>query len=167
MIKTKPYLRKPISQVTLKFVTMFIVANIIGMVIGLGHAYAEAKSNINVPGAGQVGTASTNSWGITNGTAAVGSSTSTVNLYKIYANIRFWHSPPGYPPLRGLRDQQIWTNKRGGSTGIISSNGFGDRAVTRSYFIFTSGSTYSGDFYTSGPGTSGSCYNYWNSGSPC
>jgi hypothetical protein len=90
MIKTKTYPQKSIYQVIVKFIAIFMVANIIGMAIGFGHAYAETKSNINVPGAGQVGTASTVAWGVTGGTNASGSSTSSVNLYQIYANIRFW-----------------------------------------------------------------------------
>lgn len=164
MMKTNIRLPKSIYHVTLKFVVIFIVASAIGMSIGFGRAYAESESNIFVPNAGNVGAAGTFSWG---GTYAQGQTTSTVFLYQIYANIRFWHSPIMYPPTAGMRDQKIWTNSRGGSTAAIYSSGYGDRAATRSYFKATSSSPYSGNYYTSAPGTTGSCYNYWNSGNPC
>lgn len=148
---------------SIRLLIITIIATIVGVGLGLRQVYAETKNNLNVPGAGNVGTAATNggNWNPTY-LYAYGTASSSINLFYLSAHVKFWHTGPL------LQDQKFtyWNNSRGGSTALIFTNGSGDKAATQSSFRYLSPTSLA-TYYTSWPGTSGSCYNFWNSGNAC
>lgn len=152
----------PINLV-IRLLIITIVATSVGIGLGFRQVYAETKNNLNVPGAGNVGTAATNggNWN-PNYLYAYGTTSSSINLFYLRAEVKFWHTGPR------LQDRKfmVWSNSRGGSTPLVFTSGYGDRAATQSLFRYLS-LTSLATYYTSWPGTTGSCYNFWNSGNPC
>lgn len=154
----------PIYGLITKFLITAIVAATLGIGLGLSQTYAESRINVNVPSIGNVGTAAT--FGNFEGTPirmfAFGTSSSSVNLSYLHANIKIWH----VGPLLQSATSRVWLNSRGGATNRISSGGFGDKATTQSRFRGTSSSSIV-DYYTSFPDNTASCFNAWRFGNPC
>lgn len=144
-----------------RVILVVLISLVIGMTAGFAKVYAETLNSVNIPGAGNVGTAfttGTSSGGIRYGW---GGSSSSVTLYYVYASTRLWHI--------GNLDHESYQScnwcKTANTTAhgtAISGDPFGGRSAFR--YSTSSGSAV---YYTSWPDYSASCSNYWYNGVAC
>lgn len=155
-----------LRSATIKIIVVAVVAAIAGATAGIASVHAEELSNQYVNGAGYVANPGTTGWHDSNGnTYAVGQSTSNSVLYYQYAGARIWHQEITPPNLLEDQDGEQWYNSTGGATRVLFGSAYGDTGVTHSYFAVQG--IQGNEYYTSWPDYTGSCYNFWNSGSSC
>lgn len=149
-----------------KFLFAVLLSFVIGMSVGMTKVFAETKTGIYVPGAGNVGTIATEGYFDSSGWLhARGRTASSVSLYYTSAHIKIWH-PVSYI----LQDSKFedWYWSTGGRTLYGFATGTGDTGTTRSVLRYSTSSGSTVRYDTSYPNNGvGGCYNHWKYGWSC
>ncbi len=149
-----------------------VLIALLSAVAGGGFAtttFAEARTNLYVPGASYVGAAITQKQSQSGSYIyAIGTSSSSTTMYEIRAHIRYWHWRPASMggPSKQEHNTGVINWSTGAATQRVGSNGYGDKATTKSHFRLNSGSSTVA-YYTSYPDNSASCTTHWYTGEFC